>query len=143
MSADSPWKLRKGRIEFVLVAVPETDAQRVIAEAFDLTLEHEAEVDLINSVIVITFGTLDAEASPKGKRFALIERVAGKVRRQNQDGSRCRHRAFGLRRRKRRRPVQLLPPRLEGGDRTARRFAGRGDSGFHSDVAAVRCVSVY
>lgn len=73
MSADSPWKLRKGRIEFILVAVPETDAQRIIAEIFDLTLEHEAEVDLLNSVIVITYGTLDGEASPKGKRFPLIE----------------------------------------------------------------------
>jgi len=73
MSADSPWKLRKGRIEFILVAVPETDAQRVIAEIFDLTLEHDAEVDLLNSVIVITYGTLDGEVSPKGKRFALIE----------------------------------------------------------------------
>ena len=72
MSADSPWKLRKGRIEFILVAVPEPDAEKLIAEIFDLTLKHDAEVDLLNSVIVITYGTSGTEALPKGRRLVLI-----------------------------------------------------------------------
>ena len=78
MSADSPWKLRKGRIEFILVAVPEPDAENLIAEIFDLTLRHDAEVDLLNSVIVITYGTSGTEAFPKGQRWVLIEALREK-----------------------------------------------------------------
>ena len=78
MSADSPWKLRKGRIEFILVSVPATNSERLIADLFDLTLEHNAEVDLISSVVVITYGTAGTEALPKGRRFALIEALRDK-----------------------------------------------------------------
>ena len=78
MSADSPWKLRKGRIEFVLVAVQEPNAEHLIGDIFDLTLKHDAEVDLLNSVIVITYGTSGTEAFPKGRRFTLIEALRQK-----------------------------------------------------------------
>ena len=73
MSADSPWKLRKGRIEFILVAVPEASAERLIAAIFDLTLKYDAEVDMMASLVLITYGTSGMEAFPKGRRFPLLE----------------------------------------------------------------------
>lgn len=79
MSHDSPWKLRKGRIEFVLVAVPEDNAESLIAEIFELTQKHDAEVDLVSSVAVITYGTDGTEAFPKGRRFPLIEALRQKM----------------------------------------------------------------
>ena len=73
MSAENPWKLRKGRIEFILVAVPEANAENLIADIFDLTLKHDAEVDMMASLVLITYGTAGLEAFPKGRRFPLLE----------------------------------------------------------------------
>ena len=78
MASENPWKLRKGRIEFILVAVAESNAETLIADIFDLTLKHDAEVDLMGSLVVITYGTAGTESFPKGRRFTLMEALRQK-----------------------------------------------------------------
>jgi hypothetical protein len=80
MAADHFWKLNKGHLEFILLAAPADKLESMTGPIFDLAIDHEAEVDLLGTLVVMTYGTAGADSGIRGRRFQLVDALQKKFR---------------------------------------------------------------
>ena len=80
MSEVNRWKLTKGWVEFILLDAPADKLPSMTGAIFDLAIDHEAEVDLMGSLVVMTYCTAGGDTGQRGKRFALIESLQKKFK---------------------------------------------------------------
>ena len=111
------WKLNKGWIEFILLAAPPDELETMTGPIFDLAIEHEAEVDLMGSLVVITYGTSGVDTGIRGKRFPPIEKLTAKIREPHQAGSRSRFWSLWFRRDSERRALYFSTSAIRRGAR--------------------------
>ena len=82
MPEEDRWQLNKGWIEFILLEAPADKLATMTGAIFDLAIDHEAEVDMMGSLVVMSYGTAGGDTGQRRKRFPLMDAVKKKFKQE-------------------------------------------------------------